>query len=202
MVRRRGTVAVRATYCCWIGVIGVEGFCTRSKPTSKLCCGDGTPLTSAICLSEGPLTVFLLPGSTSSTTHAGGVVRPSMHFLPQIGARLDADRVVGWVGARRGDNVFRQTRALLNVFRRWWWRRCLVLYHALQHHLQRSAPPRQSRPVRSVRWVQGPQRSSPALQGSALRAWLLPCGPCRRSSWSELLSVAYFSHLRRRFMVC
>ena len=45
------------------------------------------------------------------------------HALPQIGRRLDADRVIGWEGARRGDDVLRQARALPNDSRRWFRRR-------------------------------------------------------------------------------
>ena len=61
---------------CCTGVAGVGGPCTRSKTTSRFC-GSESPLTSWICCCEGP--GRLLPGSTSSMTHAGGVVPSSMH---------------------------------------------------------------------------------------------------------------------------
>ena len=61
---------------CCTGVAGVGGPCTRSKTTSRFC-GSESPLTSWICCCEGP--GRLLPGSSSSMTHAGGVVPSSMH---------------------------------------------------------------------------------------------------------------------------
>ena len=63
---------------CCTGVVGVGGPCTRSKTTSRFC-GSESPLTSWTCSFEGPAAGRLLPGSTSSMTHAGGVVPSSMH---------------------------------------------------------------------------------------------------------------------------
>ena len=40
------------------------------------------------------------------------------HELPEVSGRLDADRVVAGESARRGEDVLRQARALLNGFRR------------------------------------------------------------------------------------
>ena len=42
----------------------------------------------------------------------------------------------------------------------------------------------------------------PALHDAVPRAWSLPYGPSRGSSWSEFPSVAFFPLFRRRFMVC
>ena len=64
---------------CCTGVAGVGGPCTRSKTTSRFFCGNGSPLTSSTCSLEGLVAGQLLPGSTSSITHAGGVVPSSMH---------------------------------------------------------------------------------------------------------------------------
>ena len=40
------------------------------------------------------------------------------HALSQVGRRPDTDRVVGWEGSRRGEDVLRQARALPNGSRR------------------------------------------------------------------------------------
>ena len=118
LVRRRGAVAVRATRLlldrrgrCWRILRAFKNsieVLLRRRYSSHLCdLPVGRPTHGFPAVRQHQL--------QDPRWRRGAVV----HALPQIGRRLDADRVVGWESARRGEDVLRQDRTLPDGSRRW-----------------------------------------------------------------------------------